>query len=126
MGLLAAVATALREGLRSARAWPRPAPACEVQLQVIKAALTRIDEGEYGLCDDCEERINLPRLAIEPTVLLCRTSRSPLTTPAGSDGTPAKISSGRLFRSASRTASLISTIFYSGERFGFCRLVAAL
>jgi DnaK suppressor protein len=45
----------------------------ELQLQRIKAALKRIDEGEYGLCDDCEESINPRRLAFDPTVTLCLT-----------------------------------------------------
>ncbi|MFO7564555.1 MAG: TraR/DksA family transcriptional regulator [Enhygromyxa sp.] len=45
----------------------------EVQLQRIKAALTRIDEGEYGLCVDCDEPINPRRLAFNPTAPLCLT-----------------------------------------------------
>jgi DnaK suppressor protein len=43
----------------------------EVQLQRIKWALTRMDEGEYGLCQRCEEPINPRRLEFDPTSPLC-------------------------------------------------------
>jgi DnaK suppressor protein len=45
----------------------------ELQLQRIKAALTRLDEGEYGDCVDCDEPINPRRLAFDPTAALCLT-----------------------------------------------------
>jgi DnaK suppressor protein len=43
----------------------------EHQLQRIKLALARIEEGDYGLCDECEEPINPRRLAFDPTASRC-------------------------------------------------------
>jgi DnaK suppressor protein len=40
-------------------------------LQRITAALKRIDDGEYGVCLKCDERINPRRLEFDPTVRLC-------------------------------------------------------
>ena len=40
-------------------------------LQKISAALRRIDEGEYGLCQSCEEPIHPQRLEFDPTALMC-------------------------------------------------------
>lgn len=40
-------------------------------LQRIEAALKRLDDGEYGLCQACDEPINPKRLEFDPTVLLC-------------------------------------------------------
>jgi len=37
----------------------------------IDAALTRIDEGEYGWCAQCGEAIALRRLEIDPAAVLC-------------------------------------------------------
>lgn len=42
-----------------------------VLLKEIDAALNRIDDGEYGLCQMCEEPINPKRLEIDPTARLC-------------------------------------------------------
>ena len=42
-----------------------------LQLLQIEAALRRIDEGEYGYCQDCGEDIPMPRLKIDPAALLC-------------------------------------------------------
>ena len=41
------------------------------ELQRIEAALTRLDEGEYGLCLECEEEIPLRRLEVDPAALFC-------------------------------------------------------
>ena len=41
------------------------------QLLQIDAALRRIEEGEYGYCQDCGEDIPEPRLMIDPAALLC-------------------------------------------------------
>ncbi len=41
------------------------------ELRAIEAALTRIDSGKYGLCLDCEERIDSTRLDAQPTALRC-------------------------------------------------------
>ena len=43
----------------------------DASLQRIAAAIKRIDEGEYGRCQDCDEPINPKRLEFDPTVLLC-------------------------------------------------------
>ncbi|AXX99719.1 TraR/DksA family transcriptional regulator [Profundibacter amoris] len=37
----------------------------------IKAALERMDQGEYGYCTDCGEDIALKRLQLDPTVPTC-------------------------------------------------------
>ncbi len=41
------------------------------RLPLIEAALRRLDEGEYGFCTDCGERIPAKRLAIDPTIARC-------------------------------------------------------
>ncbi|WP_372986227.1 TraR/DksA family transcriptional regulator [Marinobacter sp.] len=43
----------------------------ERQLKMIEAALTRIDNDEYGECMECGEPINPKRLEIDPTTLYC-------------------------------------------------------
>ncbi len=43
----------------------------EVQLRNIAAALQRIEDGEYGRCQNCDEVINPKRLEVDPTVLYC-------------------------------------------------------
>jgi DnaK suppressor protein len=40
-------------------------------IQRAEAALTRIENGEFGLCVRCEEEINPKRLELDPTTLLC-------------------------------------------------------
>ena len=42
-----------------------------LKLLQIDAALKRLDEGEFGFCQDCGEAIAPARLEIDPTVLLC-------------------------------------------------------
>lgn len=42
-----------------------------VQLQRLKAALSRLAEGEFGYCDDCGEPIAKGRLELDPAALLC-------------------------------------------------------
>ena len=37
----------------------------------IRAALSRLDAGEFGYCEDCGERIPDARLALDPTAPLC-------------------------------------------------------
>ena len=41
------------------------------KLLQIEAALRRIDEGEYGYCQECGEDIAQPRLKVDPAALLC-------------------------------------------------------
>lgn len=43
----------------------------EQQLRLIDAALERLDEDEFGVCQECGESINPKRLEFDPTVLLC-------------------------------------------------------
>ena len=37
----------------------------------IQEALTRIDEGEYGICEECGEDIGVARLKARPVTTLC-------------------------------------------------------
>ena len=37
----------------------------------IEAALRRIDENDYGICQECGEEIATARLEFDPTMLLC-------------------------------------------------------
>lgn len=40
-------------------------------LRQIDAALIRLDNDEYGYCEECGESINPKRLEFDPTVVLC-------------------------------------------------------
>jgi len=40
-------------------------------LEKIEYALKRLDEGSYGICDDCNKSINIKRLKAKPSVSLC-------------------------------------------------------
>lgn len=40
-------------------------------IEQIKAALKRIEEGEYGVCESCGERIATERLLILPETTFC-------------------------------------------------------
>lgn len=42
-----------------------------VELQHIDAALKRIEDGEYGYCQVCDEKIPAKRLNIDPTASVC-------------------------------------------------------
>jgi DnaK suppressor protein len=43
----------------------------EVEIRQIDAALTRIEEGEYGYCVSCGEEIQAKRLDFDPSVPTC-------------------------------------------------------
>ena len=43
----------------------------EVELKRIDAALQRIEDGEYGRCVNCGEKIGAKRLKLDPTVPVC-------------------------------------------------------
>ena len=43
----------------------------ELQLKKLGAALQRLDDGDYGYCIRCGEEINVGRLKVELTALLC-------------------------------------------------------
>lgn len=40
-------------------------------LQKIASALQRIEDGEYGVCQQCDEAISAQRLEVDPTASLC-------------------------------------------------------
>jgi DnaK suppressor protein len=44
---------------------------CKKKLQKIFEAIERIDEGEYGICEDCGDYINMKRLEVYPTTPWC-------------------------------------------------------
>lgn len=48
----------------------------EQMLRRIDAALIRIDNDDYGNCQECDEPINPKRLEFDPTVTLCITCAS--------------------------------------------------
>jgi DnaK suppressor protein len=41
------------------------------EVAAITSALVRLDEGEYGICKDCEQEIDPRRLQALPTAALC-------------------------------------------------------
>ncbi len=43
----------------------------QARIVALKAALARIDEGEFGDCAECGEPIPEKRLEIDPTVMVC-------------------------------------------------------
>ena len=43
------------------------------RISMIKAALQRIEDGDYGICEECGEDIPAGRLAIDPVVTACVT-----------------------------------------------------
>jgi DnaK suppressor protein len=42
-----------------------------LKLQRIESALKRIDADDFGYCLRCDQAINLKRLDVDPTVLMC-------------------------------------------------------
>lgn len=44
---------------------------CEIMLQRIEAALSRIERGDYGYCVKCDEPIAEKRLELDPTTPSC-------------------------------------------------------
>lgn len=43
----------------------------EIMLQKISAALNRIENDDFGICQSCEEDVNRKRLEFDPTADLC-------------------------------------------------------
>jgi DnaK suppressor protein len=43
------------------------------EIEAIDIAVTRMERGEYGSCEDCEEPIDVERLEVLPTARLCTT-----------------------------------------------------
>lgn len=48
----------------------------EIQLQQIRAALSRMKSGTYGACIDCGEPIGFARLSARPETPMCRDCQS--------------------------------------------------
>ena len=40
-------------------------------LQEVRQALQRLDNGEYGVCEECGEEIGVPRLKARPMTTMC-------------------------------------------------------
>lgn len=47
------------------------AESAEKELERIREALKKIDNGSYGICENCQEPINIERLKILPYAKLC-------------------------------------------------------
>lgn len=45
-------------------------------IKKIRSALQRIEEGTYGICDECGEDIGVPRLKARPVTKLCINCKS--------------------------------------------------
>ena len=45
--------------------------AAELRLRQVESALLRVDEGEYGMCLECEELVSFERLKARPEAVLC-------------------------------------------------------
>ncbi|TRX54912.1 TraR/DksA family transcriptional regulator [Thalassomonas sp. M1454] len=43
----------------------------KVEIQMLSNAITRIDNGSYGICDTCGEDIAVARLKVQPAALKC-------------------------------------------------------
>ncbi|MRU16987.1 TraR/DksA family transcriptional regulator [Roseovarius sp. A21] len=43
----------------------------QMERQKLKAALARMDEGEFGYCEDCGDKIAAGRLELDPGVTRC-------------------------------------------------------
>lgn len=48
----------------------------QIRIQMIKAALKRIEAGDYGHCAICDEKIRIERLKFDPAVACCMSCRS--------------------------------------------------
>jgi len=49
------------------------------QLEEVTAALGKVEEGTYGICDSCKKPITKKRLAVLPWATLCKECRSGLS-----------------------------------------------
>jgi DnaK suppressor protein len=62
------------------------------EINAIDVAIGRIERGDYGYCENCEEPIDVARLEVLPTARLCTTCaetnerRARLTAPVSSNG----------------------------------------
>lgn len=48
----------------------------EISLKETEEALQRIEEGTYGICTDCGQKISPERLEIMPTAALCKSCQA--------------------------------------------------
>ncbi len=48
------------------------------KLMEIEEALERIEEGTYGICEECGEPISIKRLEVKPTAIYCVACKSRL------------------------------------------------
>ena len=58
------------------------------ELRDIDAALRRIDDGSYGMCDDCGQEIGFPRLEVQPTATRCIADQEKFEKTFAQRGTP--------------------------------------
>jgi DnaK suppressor protein len=58
------------------------------QLKAIEGALGRIEEGTYGICEDCEEEIPLGRLNVMPFAFRCVECQAVHEIETGNDPSP--------------------------------------
>lgn len=56
-----------------------------IKLQQIKDALDRIEDGSYGVCEECEKKIGIPRLRALPFTRLCVECKSEEERTKGND-----------------------------------------
>jgi RNA polymerase-binding transcription factor DksA len=58
------------------------------ELNDIAAALSRLDDGSYGDCDECGQEIGFPRLEVQPTATRCIADQEKFEKTYAQRGTP--------------------------------------
>jgi DnaK suppressor protein len=58
------------------------------ELNDIDSALRRMDDGSYGMCDECGQDIGFPRLEVQPTALRCIADQEKYEKTYAQRGTP--------------------------------------
>lgn len=58
------------------------------ELNNIDSALRRMDDGSYGICDECGQDIGFPRLEVQPTALRCIADQEKYEKTYAQRGTP--------------------------------------
>jgi DnaK suppressor protein len=58
------------------------------ELNSIDSALRRMDDGSYGMCDECGQDIGFPRLEVQPTALRCIADQEKYEKTYAQRGTP--------------------------------------
>lgn len=61
------------QDLNQARLVARLGQHGRAELEAIDSAITRMERGDYGSCETCEEPIDVERLEVLPTARLCTT-----------------------------------------------------